>query len=168
MPSKCRLFKNQDMTDANITWACGKPEPNPVPDGVGRSDRRDSRGQAVQRDGARHRGQPAGGAGPDGGAHGAGDHARRAAEARPRVRARRRQADDGFAVAAAGRRGRQVPGAAAGKSQWIENTKRDREFHHDEHDEHDDRDCGNVVVSFVSSWFNTRQEGSDVTQECCI
>jgi predicted dehydrogenase len=29
MPSKCRLFRNQDMTDANITWAFGKPEPNP-------------------------------------------------------------------------------------------------------------------------------------------
>jgi hypothetical protein len=29
MPSKCRLFKNQDMQDANITWACKQPEPNP-------------------------------------------------------------------------------------------------------------------------------------------
>jgi predicted dehydrogenase len=29
MPSKCRLFKNQDMRDANITWACREPEPNP-------------------------------------------------------------------------------------------------------------------------------------------
>jgi predicted dehydrogenase len=29
MPSKCRLFKNQDMRDANITWACKQPEPNP-------------------------------------------------------------------------------------------------------------------------------------------
>jgi predicted dehydrogenase len=29
MPSKCRLFKNQDMVDANISWAFGKPEPNP-------------------------------------------------------------------------------------------------------------------------------------------
>lgn len=29
LPSKCRLFKNQDMTDANISWAWGKPEPNP-------------------------------------------------------------------------------------------------------------------------------------------
>ena len=23
------VFKNQDMTDANITWACKQPEPNP-------------------------------------------------------------------------------------------------------------------------------------------
>jgi hypothetical protein len=29
MPSKCRLFKNQDMRDASITWACKQPEPNP-------------------------------------------------------------------------------------------------------------------------------------------
>jgi predicted dehydrogenase len=29
MPSKCRLFKNQDMREANIAWAFGKPEPNP-------------------------------------------------------------------------------------------------------------------------------------------
>ncbi|MEX0611851.1 MAG: gfo/Idh/MocA family oxidoreductase, partial [Pirellulales bacterium] len=29
MPSKCRLFKNQDMTDANIVWAFPQPEPNP-------------------------------------------------------------------------------------------------------------------------------------------
>ncbi|MEX0642224.1 MAG: gfo/Idh/MocA family oxidoreductase, partial [Pirellulales bacterium] len=29
MPSKCRLFKNQDMQDSNITWACRQPEPNP-------------------------------------------------------------------------------------------------------------------------------------------
>jgi len=29
MPSKCRMFKDQDMTDANISWAWGKPEPNP-------------------------------------------------------------------------------------------------------------------------------------------
>jgi predicted dehydrogenase len=29
MPSRCRLFKNQDMTDANITWAFPQPEPNP-------------------------------------------------------------------------------------------------------------------------------------------
>jgi predicted dehydrogenase len=29
MPSRCRLFKNQDMSDANITWACKQPEPNP-------------------------------------------------------------------------------------------------------------------------------------------
>jgi predicted dehydrogenase len=29
MPSRCRLFKNQDMTDANITWRCKDPEPNP-------------------------------------------------------------------------------------------------------------------------------------------
>jgi predicted dehydrogenase len=29
MPSKCRQFRNQDMTDANISWAFGKPEPNP-------------------------------------------------------------------------------------------------------------------------------------------
>jgi len=29
MPSKCRLFKNQDMTDANIAWAFGRAEPNP-------------------------------------------------------------------------------------------------------------------------------------------
>jgi predicted dehydrogenase len=29
MPSKCRLFKNQDMTDSNVSWAWGKPEPNP-------------------------------------------------------------------------------------------------------------------------------------------
>jgi predicted dehydrogenase len=29
MPSRCRLFKNQDMTDDNITWAFPQPEPNP-------------------------------------------------------------------------------------------------------------------------------------------
>jgi predicted dehydrogenase len=29
MPSKCRLFKSQDMTDSNISWAFGRPEPNP-------------------------------------------------------------------------------------------------------------------------------------------
>jgi predicted dehydrogenase len=29
MPSRCRLFKNQDMTDANIMWQFGRPEPNP-------------------------------------------------------------------------------------------------------------------------------------------
>ena len=29
MPSRCRLFKNQDMQDANITWAFPQPEPNP-------------------------------------------------------------------------------------------------------------------------------------------
>jgi predicted dehydrogenase len=29
MPSKCRLYKNQDMTAANIKWACKQPEPNP-------------------------------------------------------------------------------------------------------------------------------------------
>ncbi len=29
MPSKCRLFKNQDMQDANVSWAWGKAEPNP-------------------------------------------------------------------------------------------------------------------------------------------
>jgi predicted dehydrogenase len=29
MPSKCRLFKNQDMSGANISWAWEKPEPNP-------------------------------------------------------------------------------------------------------------------------------------------
>jgi predicted dehydrogenase len=29
MPSKCRLYKNQDMRQANIAWAFGKPEPNP-------------------------------------------------------------------------------------------------------------------------------------------
>ena len=29
MPSKCRLFKNQDMQDANIVWKCTQPEPNP-------------------------------------------------------------------------------------------------------------------------------------------
>ena len=52
-----------------------------VPDRMGRSHRRDPRGQAVQRNRARHRGQPAGGAGSDGGPHRAGDHARRAAEA---------------------------------------------------------------------------------------
>lgn len=28
-PSHCRLFKNQDMSDANISWTYGKPEPNP-------------------------------------------------------------------------------------------------------------------------------------------
>ena len=29
MPSKCRTFKSQDMSDGNIAWAFGKPEPNP-------------------------------------------------------------------------------------------------------------------------------------------
>jgi predicted dehydrogenase len=29
MPSKCRLFKNQDMQKASISWAWDKPEPNP-------------------------------------------------------------------------------------------------------------------------------------------
>jgi predicted dehydrogenase len=29
MPSRCRLFENQDMRDANIAWAWNKPEPNP-------------------------------------------------------------------------------------------------------------------------------------------
>jgi hypothetical protein len=29
MPSKCRLFKSQDMSDDNIAWAYGRPEPNP-------------------------------------------------------------------------------------------------------------------------------------------
>jgi predicted dehydrogenase len=29
MPSRCRTFKNQDMSDANITWRCKDPEPNP-------------------------------------------------------------------------------------------------------------------------------------------
>jgi predicted dehydrogenase len=29
MPSKCRLYKNQDMRKANISWEWGKPEPNP-------------------------------------------------------------------------------------------------------------------------------------------
>jgi predicted dehydrogenase len=29
MPSRCRTFKNQDMSDANITWRCADPEPNP-------------------------------------------------------------------------------------------------------------------------------------------
>ncbi len=29
MPSKCRLFKNQDMSKSNISWAWDKPEPNP-------------------------------------------------------------------------------------------------------------------------------------------
>jgi predicted dehydrogenase len=29
MPSRCRLFENQDMRDANIAWAWDKPEPNP-------------------------------------------------------------------------------------------------------------------------------------------
>jgi predicted dehydrogenase len=29
MPSYCRLFKNQQMTDANVTWAAEQPEPNP-------------------------------------------------------------------------------------------------------------------------------------------
>jgi hypothetical protein len=29
MPSRCRLFKSQDMGDANIAWAFGQPEPNP-------------------------------------------------------------------------------------------------------------------------------------------
>jgi predicted dehydrogenase len=29
MPSKCRLFKNQDMREANISWEWGKAEPNP-------------------------------------------------------------------------------------------------------------------------------------------
>lgn len=29
VPSKSRLFKNQDMTDANVTWAFPQPEPNP-------------------------------------------------------------------------------------------------------------------------------------------
>jgi predicted dehydrogenase len=29
MPSNCRTFKNQDMSDANIVWRFGKPEPNP-------------------------------------------------------------------------------------------------------------------------------------------
>lgn len=29
MPSKCRLFHNQDMTDANLAWAFGAAEPNP-------------------------------------------------------------------------------------------------------------------------------------------
>ncbi len=29
MPSRCRLFKNQDMTDANVIWRCSEPEPNP-------------------------------------------------------------------------------------------------------------------------------------------
>jgi predicted dehydrogenase len=29
MPSNCRLFKNQDMTDANGSWRFGRPEPNP-------------------------------------------------------------------------------------------------------------------------------------------
>jgi hypothetical protein len=29
MPSKCRLFKNQQMTDANVLWQFGRPEPNP-------------------------------------------------------------------------------------------------------------------------------------------
>ena len=86
MPSKCRLFKNQDMTDANIIWAMPGAGAEPVPDGMGRSHRGHSRGQAVQRNRARHRGEPARRARPDGGPHGPGDHARRAAEARPRVR----------------------------------------------------------------------------------
>jgi predicted dehydrogenase len=29
MPSRCRLFKNQEMTDANVLWQFGRPEPNP-------------------------------------------------------------------------------------------------------------------------------------------
>lgn len=29
MPSNCRLFKNQSMTDANVSWRFGRPEPNP-------------------------------------------------------------------------------------------------------------------------------------------
>jgi len=29
MPSKCRLYENQDMQKANIAWAWDKPEPNP-------------------------------------------------------------------------------------------------------------------------------------------
>jgi predicted dehydrogenase len=28
-PSHCRLFKNQDMTDSNVIWQYGRPEPNP-------------------------------------------------------------------------------------------------------------------------------------------
>ncbi len=29
MPSYCRLFKNQNMQDANVIWRCDQPEPNP-------------------------------------------------------------------------------------------------------------------------------------------
>jgi len=29
MPSHCRLFKNQQMTDENVLWHYGRPEPNP-------------------------------------------------------------------------------------------------------------------------------------------
>jgi predicted dehydrogenase len=29
MPANCRLFKNQDMSDANVIWRFGRPEPNP-------------------------------------------------------------------------------------------------------------------------------------------
>lgn len=29
MPSHCRLFKNQQMTDDNVIWRYGRPEPNP-------------------------------------------------------------------------------------------------------------------------------------------
>jgi predicted dehydrogenase len=29
MPSNCRIFKSQDMSDANVAWRFGKPEPSP-------------------------------------------------------------------------------------------------------------------------------------------
>ncbi len=80
-----------------------------VPDGVGRSHCGDSRGQAVQRNRARHRGQPAMRDGPDGGPHGTDHHPRTIAEARPRICPKRRQADAGIARAAHRRRRRQVP-----------------------------------------------------------
>jgi predicted dehydrogenase len=112
MPSKCRLFKNQDMQDANITWAGKQPESNPYQmewDDLIAAIRDDK----PYNETSRHRSQPASGLGRMA-AH-TGQITREELLKVNHEFAPRRQAGHGFALATAGRRGRPISGSAAGE-----------------------------------------------------
>ena len=83
----------RSLTRTNLVWAFPPARAEPLPARVGRPDRRDPQGQAVQRGEAGRRGQPGHLDGPHGRPHRPGHHLRRHAQLRARVRPGRRQAD---------------------------------------------------------------------------
>ncbi len=112
-PGMTRIYKGQKIPtvtskkdlplpeDPNLAWAFPQPENEPLPVGVGRPDRGHPPGQALQRGEARRRSEPGHLDGPHGRAHRPDHHLRPDAELPARVRARRRQADDGRPAARA-------------------------------------------------------------------
>ena len=113
-PPSCKICAGQDMTTHARSGPSHGREPNPYQlewDHLIDAIRKD---KPLQRSPPRRRGEPGHQHGPHGRPHRPGHHVRPDAQLRARVRAGRRQADDGRPAPLLTDKRRQVPGPAAG------------------------------------------------------